>query len=85
MELKLFMQNYVSDLIKVLIVPSGIETKSEVQQAHVIPVVLIVPSGIETAYDVRSCRHRHVLIVPSGIETPRYLYKADVEMCINCT
>ncbi len=55
--------------LKVLIVPSGIET-TESCLDFLLGVVLIVPSGIETVKPV-SLREKAilVLIVPSGIET----------------
>ena len=53
---------------RVLIVPSGIETKVVVCAFGDIKV-LIVPSGIETEEKLGGMLLKTVLIVPSGIET----------------
>ena len=58
--------------LKVLIVPSGIETQY-VHIDHFRYVVLIVPSGIETRKSILVDSCLLVLIVPSGIETFKYL------------
>ena len=55
--------------IRVLIVPSGIETVSREFSDSLQFIVLIVPSGIETDTGSFSDRDQFVLIVPSGIET----------------
>ena len=53
---------------RVLIVPSGIETRV-VQASAGLVFVLIVPSGIETCLIEYPFSFLIVLIVPSGIET----------------
>ena len=54
---------------RVLIVPSGIETRANLENLLSPSLVLIVPSGIETNLGLIERIRAMVLIVPSGIET----------------
>ena len=84
MELKQNKRGLRRNGLKVLIVPSGIETTIE-RVKFSFNAVLIVPSGIETCRIAQPSYLPSVLIVPSGIETFQRKHKTLCLQRINCT
>ncbi len=84
MELKRYIVISVKFVVKVLIVPSGIETLLFLS-FPMISTVLIVPSGIETFFVDHPSTFSEVLIVPSGIETFDQRKRHVCPHRINCT